>query len=1336
MELYATSEELFRLESIYPSLKDNERIYALLTITWHIRQRDCQRALFQIDEIEQLLQHQNERKQKRIQNDYEIRARLNLIRAEIHALLGDRNYAELLLKQGKFEFSKHNDIGGLGDSAIVEATVATSIGDTRREIEACTQALDLFRKCGDFERMEFVEAWLCYALAFSEPELARSSIERFQAKSQFSKKPSITAHICAAEGVILGRRDPGKGARAYLRAANFAKQTGLTRLAIVSAGNACEVFQNIGDIESATQAIEFALELAKQAGWPSLMGFCYAHLGRAQREVGQLDLSEHTLHEALHFFPPNSSGINKAIALRELGETYLNGQNIDRALEAFKESISIFRCEGSMDDLPHTLIRFARALSASGQIKEALESIDEARQLCDHYNFAAIKVSLFQVLAEIYNQHHIQPPLNIAEPNAIIHFLEKALQAGASIEGWHASARLCTMLSDAWAEAGELVHALNYSRKALAAEQTENALRIAYKTAHIQDHHQTEKAQAEAQYHHLIAIAESNRARALQDTKDTLVKLSKIGQEITAKLESTDAFISIHENLSSLLDANSFRTYLLSTSQKELTLVYGVQNNHHITPHEIPLSEENCIIVKCARERRDLNRVRLLDETGEQTSDYLTDRSQLVAPLIVAERLLGVMVIGSQDENAYSDREQLIFTTISAYAAIALDNSSAYHELRLTQHELLQAIQKLEIARKKEQSDREKAEEATKLKSEFLANMSHEIRTPMNAVIGMAYLALLTELSPKQRDYIKKIQLAASSLLGIINDILDFSKIEAGKLEVELTPFALEDVVSQISNITAHKATDKGLNLSVEIETNLPSHFVGDPMRIGQVLTNLVNNAIKFTATGEIRVRCRSLPQAATNAKSRLIEFSVTDTGIGMTEEQKQRLFKPFTQGDGSTTRNYGGTGLGLSICKQLIELMGGKIYMESEYGKGSCFHFEVPLPVYQANSDTANKIDEISLATISSSNFSYASSSPKDPQMTSAPSQHFVGNNQKARILLAEDNEFNQEIAVELLTQFGFDITVAQHGQDAIDILARHDAHHFDLILMDLEMPVLDGHNATIQIRSMPDFDHLPIIALTAHAMKGTRDRCVEEGMQDYLTKPFNPDELFRTIQHWLQASINEPKLDALNVPPPTPDVDSLHVESIDIQRGLGSVANNLNLYLKLLDKFRSSHHVLLANSNYLTVEGIGTPEFRREVHTLKGQTATLGANAIAQLCVELESILENQISDFQGLQKAARLCEEIRTSMHELLLELDSYFQRHPLGEITNTGSSLPGTFKDSVATIRKLLEAANVDAVDFFQAHEKQFEQELGRTSFAQLHHAIDQYDFDRALQILNA
>jgi PAS domain S-box-containing protein len=388
------------------------------------------------------------------------------------------------------------------------------------------------------------------------------------------------------------------------------------------------------------------------------------------------------------------------------------------------------------------------------------------------------------------------------------------------------------------------------------------------------------------------------------------------------------------------------------------------------------------------------------------------------------------------------------------------------------------------------------AEAANIAKSEFLANMSHEIRTPMSAVIGMAYLALRTEMTPRQHDYISKIHRAALSLLGIINDILDFSKIEAGRLEVEAIPFLLEDVLANVNSVTAQRAADKGLGYLVDVPPDVPRHLVGDPLRLGQVLINLVNNAVKFTAEGGLELRCMLLDEMDEDGKATL-RFSVRDSGIGMTPQQKSKLFRAFSQANGSTTRQYGGTGLGLSISQQLVRLMGGNIEVESEVDHGSTFRFDLRF----ALSDAAALV---ALQHVPAGDLTLQAS----PRRT-------------ARVLLAEDSKDNQDVTTELLVLQGLSVDVVANGREALDRLMEAGPHAYDLVLMDLGMPEMDGHEATLLLRQDSRFNELPVIAVTSHALAGVQARCLEEGMQDYITKPVDPQRLYSVLSRWLGMSM-----------------------------------------------------------------------------------------------------------------------------------------------------------------------------------------------------------------------
>jgi len=382
--------------------------------------------------------------------------------------------------------------------------------------------------------------------------------------------------------------------------------------------------------------------------------------------------------------------------------------------------------------------------------------------------------------------------------------------------------------------------------------------------------------------------------------------------------------------------------------------------------------------------------------------------------------------------------------------------------------------------------EKAEAEAASHAKSRFLANMSHEIRTPINAIMGMAHLLSRTSLTSRQRDYLDKLQRSSEHLLGVVNDVLDFSKLESGKMQVESVSFSLSSVMERAMGFTEQRALEKGLQLRLDVQEGIPSQLAGDPLRIVQILVNFIANAVKFTERGQVDLRVEVEEATMQDA---LLCFKVSDTGIGMTPEQAGHLFQSFQQADSSITRRFGGSGLGLAICKELATLMNGEVGVESELGVGSTFWFKARFPL--ANPPAA-------LA-------------PEGPI-----SDLLMAKIRGRRILVVDDNPVNQEIVCELLTEEGILVHVASNGQEALDLVVPG---AFDLVLMDMQMPVLDGLAATRLLRSTPGLQTLPILAMTANAMREEREACLAAGMNDHLAKPVEPRTLFLALSYWMAS-------------------------------------------------------------------------------------------------------------------------------------------------------------------------------------------------------------------------
>jgi len=705
---------------------------------------------------------------------------------------------------------------------------------------------------------------------------------------------------------------------------------------------------------------------------------------------------------------------------------------------------------------------------------------------------------------------------------------------------------------------------------------------------------------------------------------------------------------------------------------------------------------------------------------------------------------------------------------------------------------------------------KEIADQANRAKSEFLANMSHEIRTPMNAISGITYLALKTKLDSRQRDYVVKISNAAESLLGIINDVLDFSKIEAGKLDFESIDFSLSDVLERVGDQISRAADQRGNEVMFSISPDIPHVLAGDPLRLAQILGNLAGNAVKFTEQGDVVVSVEPV-SAVEHGKIDLV-FKVSDTGIGMNDEQIERIFAPFVQADSSTTRKYGGTGLGLSIVTSLVELMGGTLQIESQVGVGSCFSFTVSLGAPDDNGDHASDLiealsgmralvvddNQISRAVLSSMLESYGvrvttaesgeaalehlqqirDDSPyrfvlldyrmsgKDGMetaqrirdcylpdadktaiimMVTAYAREAIHQNMEshgiqaflakpvtpasllrmmttvvlnrgtaedlrldarsaanvsiqnlsgARVLLVEDNSINQQILLELLKQVGVATEMACDGQEAVGLVASSPS--FDAVLMDLQMPVMDGYEATRLIRQMKSAEELPIIAITAHAMAKDRERCLSSGMNGHISKPINPDKLYTTLVQWvrfngIENAVTETFSKSVDS---TPDV---MLPGIALDKVMPRLSGNSDLLRTILIDFR--------NQNLLTVSDLRQAVRNKEcdrvlfmAHALKGVAANIGAESLAATARGFEDAVKERKS-----RVVAELIETLDLKMAEvfeaasIMENVDSV--QKPDMRVNAVESIDPDLLERNILELHTLLKINKVSAADKF-------------------------------------
>lgn len=807
-------------------------------------------------------------------------------------------------------------------------------------------------------------------------------------------------------------------------------------------------------------------------------------------------------------------------------------------------------------------------------------------------------------------------------------------------------------------------------------------------------------------------------------------------------------------------------------------------------------------------------------------------KSVLCEPIIRQGELSGIVYLENNlTTGAFVPERREMIKILSAQASISIENAKAYTTIEEKVNQ-----RTIELTQKTAELER-----ANRFKSEFLANMSHEIRTPMNAILGFSGLSLKTELTAKQYDYISKIEAAGRSLLGLINDILDFSKIEAGKLEMEEVGFNLEDVINSVNNMGSLKAAEKNIELISRIEKNVPLSLIGDPLRLGQILINLSSNAIKFTAAGHVLLKVELISK---DHQQCLLQFSVLDTGIGITEEQISKLFKAFAQADMSITRKFGGTGLGLTISKHLVELMGGEISVSSKFGKGSIFSFTVKLRYSQEQTknkipddlkgltvlivednpialeiyeeqlrsfgfitkgvDTGEKaIAELEKSAAKSSSYDLVLMDYRLPQMDGIETSRRIKQNLKldripmiimmtafgreeiikqseqlninaflikpvnesllfntilevlgraattaqipiiktgeatgdidtrkhARILLVEDNVFNQQVASEILQHVGIRVDIANNGKEAIDAINQK---AYDLVLMDVQMPIMSGYEACAIIRKNDKHKNLPIVAMTAHAVTGAREECLAAGMDDYLSKPIDPERLYQVLIKWIKADnprlVSEGEGDHKKTNNPIGEATLPDCRpDIDVSEGVTRMMGNEKRYRQLLLDFAKDYGLIsedikskLIQKDYQAISELA--------HMLKGVAGNLSIKSIEAVSAELETVFSQEQAPESNDEQLLTRFEQTLTAVILTINSLNENQLTEESGEKSETTSADAQTI---LIRMEELLKANNSDVEDYLEDLKNALPGSNWDEPLSILTESIDHFDFEKAL-----
>jgi signal transduction histidine kinase len=955
MELFALDDEVIRLEALLPSQIGPARLDVLVALAWHLRQRDTQRALALADQA--LAMNAADGSSARI---LAVSARLNLIRADAHWLYAELDAAEAHCLAALDACTQQGDALGCADAHWLLAGIKNDRGQSEQRDASLEAAANAARSANDDLRADIAEATLAFMTALRD---MRGAIDRWGKRFHANMEephPALAARVYDYLGVLASlSSDFGKAAMFFARTSEAAQKSGQIRRAILATLNTGDAFNSLNDHHAALEWMQRGLDLARKADWNVNVGVCLTQTAETLRRLGRLEPAQELLNESLAIMSPLSGSRDYAVALSYSADLALDRRDYNAALENFLHLEVRANALNQVDLQIDAHRGQAHALSELSQPQAALAAATTALQLAKKQKDASREIAVLLVLADIYTRHQLpelglgsEPGLGLAmaasrhaaqskaaafkSANTALHFLRQALAVSDTIDGYTIPHQLLDAIARQYAALGDFTEAYQTSLKAINSREKTHSKEATNRAIAMQVRHQTESAQAEREHHRELAISEAQRAHALHQNSITLERLGTIGQEITAHLDTQDVLHIINRHVHGLLDVDSFAIYLLDPDGLHLNLAFGIEGEHILGAAQVALSDPHASSARCVRESREI----AMDcqnptDSPNRMPGTSSNTSGLFAPLMIGERILGVMTLQAQSRHAYNARERLIFRTLCAYGAIALDNANTYQQLQQTQTQLA-------------------AQEKLAALGALVAGVAHELNTPIgNSLLMASALEEKTDAIDAKiqahtiqqsdlNDFLSDAQEASTvimrSLTSAAELVNSFKQVAMDRTTAQRRVFDLQQTCHEILATMMRHIRLSGHAIELDIPANISMN--GYPGPFGQVIGNLVNNAMLHAFDGRTDGRMRLVARLKCTGRV-LITFQ--DDGAGISKQNIGRIFDPFF----TTKMGQGGNGLGLNISYNIItSLLNGQIKVDSKPGTGTCFTLDLPLTV------------------------------------------------------------------------------------------------------------------------------------------------------------------------------------------------------------------------------------------------------------------------------------------------------------------------------------------------------------------------------------------------------